>query len=175
YEGKPFALVQDSLEGKVPIEHLQDANAVPGVNLGTRAVNSVMQILTLAVEIEQAEVALNASNYGTNNKIALAGDSRWDHKDSDPAAQLREYGEAIRSAIGLRPHTWTLSASGFNALAEHPKILERFKYTSSDSVTKEMLARLFNLRRVEVGEAVYMNEGSSEMQAVWGNDAVLAC
>lgn len=174
YEGKPFALVQDSLEGKVPIEHMQDANQVPGVNLGSRAVNGVMNILSLSLEIEQAGVALNAANYATNNKDTLSGTDQWTDPTSDPAKQLREYGEAVRAAIGLRPNTLNLSASGFNALAEHPKIQERFKYTSSDSITKEMLARLFNLRRVEVGEAVYMDEGSDVMQDVWGNAAVLA-
>src|SRR5690606_18773494 len=37
YEGKPFALVQDALEGQVPWEHMQDANQVPGIDLGTQA------------------------------------------------------------------------------------------------------------------------------------------
>ncbi|PND29710.1 hypothetical protein C1I89_33255, partial [Achromobacter pulmonis] len=57
YEGKPFALVQDALEGKVPWEHMQDAAQVPGIDLGTEATNEVMEILSLALEIEQAEIA----------------------------------------------------------------------------------------------------------------------
>ncbi|KXA72496.1 major capsid protein [Bordetella hinzii] len=174
YEGKPFALVQDALEGKVPWEHMQDAAQVPGIDLGTEATNEVMEILSLALEIEQAEIATKAANYGANNKDTLAGSDVWNDPDSDPAKQIREYREAVRSIVGLRPNTMVVSAAGFNALAEHPKILERFKYTSSDSVTKEMLAKLFNLRTLEVGEAVYMNEGSDQMVDVWGNVAVLA-
>lgn len=174
YAGKQFALVQEKLEGKVPVEHMQDASQVPGINLGSRAVNGVMGILSLSLEIEQATLALNPASYGANNKDTLSGTDQWTDATSDPAKQLREYGEAVRGAIGLRPNTLVLAPSGFNALAEHPKVLERFKYTSSDSITKEMLARLFNLRRVEVGEAVYMNEGTDVMQDAWGNAAVLA-
>lgn len=174
YEGKPFALVQDALEGKVPWEHMQDANQVPGIDLGTESTNEVMNILSLALEIEQAEIATNAANYGADHKVTLSGTDRWTDDASDPAKQIREYREAVRAAIGIRPNIMEVSAAGFNALCEHPKVLERFKYTSSDSVTADMLAKLFNLRRIVVGEAVYMNEGSSAMVDVWGNAAVLA-
>ncbi|CAM5520785.1 major capsid protein [Eoetvoesiella caeni] len=173
YAGKPFALHQDSLEGVVPFEHMQDASEVPGLNLGTEAVNEVLSILHRETEIEQAGIALNAGNYGNDNKVTLAGTDQWTDPASDPAAQIREYGEAIRAKVGIRPNTLALSAAGFNALCEHPKILERFKYTSSDSVTKEMLAKLLNLAKVVVGEAVYMSDAES-MVDVWGKDAVLA-
>lgn len=174
YEGKPFALFQDALEGKVPWEHMQDANQVPGIDLGTESANEVMNILSLGLEIEQAELALNAANYSINNKDTLSGTDQWTDPSSDPAKQIREYREAVRSIVGIRPNVMEVPASGFNALCEHPKILGRFKYTSSDSITADMLAKLFNLRRLVVGEAVYMNEGSEQMVDVWGNAAVLA-
>ncbi|MCE8004228.1 major capsid protein [Billgrantia ethanolica] len=174
YEGKPFALVQDALEGQVPWEHMQDANQVPGIDLGTEATNEVMDIMSLSLEIEQARIATDPNNFSANNKDTLSGTDQWTSSESDPAKQIREYREAVRSIIGLRPNVMEVSAHGFNALCEHPKILERFKYTSSDSITAEMLAKLFNLRRLVVGEAVYMEEGSDTMVDVWGNSATLA-
>jgi len=176
YDGKPFALVQDSLEGLVPWEHMQDANQVPGIDMGAEAINEVMSILTLSLEIEQANLATDANNFSASNKVSLGSGEYWDDYStpSDPAAQVREYRETVRGIVGLRPNVMVVSAKGFAALAEHPKILERFKYTSSDSITAEMLARLFNLRRVVVGDAVYMEEGSNAMVDVWGNNAVLA-
>lgn len=173
YEGKPFALVQDRLEGQVALENAEEAAAVPGLNLGTEAVNDVMSILHSSLEIEQAELARNAANYGANNKDTLAGTDLWTDPASDPAKQIREYREAVRSQVGLRPNVLALSPVGFNALAEHPKVLERFKYTSSDSVTVDMLAKLFNITKVVVGEAVYADDAGG-MVDVWGNDAVLA-
>ncbi|MEX0617536.1 MAG: major capsid protein [Pseudohongiellaceae bacterium] len=174
YEGKPFALHQDALEGKVPWENMQDAARVPGIDLGTRAVNSVMRIMTLGVEIEQAEMATDPTNYPTANKDTLSGTDQWTDAGSDPAAQIRDYRETVRGIVGVYPNVMEISARGFAALQEHAKILERFKYTSSDSITADMLARLFDLRQLVVGKAVYMDEGSETMTDAWGRSAVLA-
>ncbi|HEY9279767.1 MAG TPA: major capsid protein [Eoetvoesiella sp.] len=174
YQGRTFSLVQDALEGMVPREHLEDALEVPGIDLGVTAVNEIMDILSLSLEVEQAKIATDAANYKDSNKVTLSGTDQWSDPASDPALQIRECGDTIRGRIGARPNVLVLSSDGFNVLAEHPKIIERFKYTSSASVTTEMLARLFNVRRVAVGEAVYMNEGDEQVQDVWGNDAVLA-
>ncbi|WP_218940644.1 major capsid protein [Pusillimonas noertemannii] len=174
YRGQPFVLTQDALEGMVPIEHVEDAAQVPGLDLGKAAVTEVMDILSLGLEIEQAQLATDASKYSANNKVALAGSDRWSDPSSDPAQQVRQYGEAVRGRIGTRPNVLLVSASGFNALIDHPKIIERFKYTSSASITTEMLAQLFNVRRVAVGEAVYLEQNADDMQDVWGNSAVLA-
>jgi len=175
YEGKPFALVQEALEGQVPWEFMQDANQVPGIDMGTEAVNEVMNILTLSLEIEQAEKATDANNYSTPNKVALSSGEYWDDYDtpSDPAKQIRDYRETVRGIVGLRPNVMVIGAAGYAALTEHPKVQERFKYTSSDSITVEMLAKLFNLRRVAVGDAVYMQDDGT-MVDVWGNNGVLA-
>lgn len=174
YEGKTFVLTQDALEGMVPFEHLEDANTVPGIDLGEVAVNEVMDILSLALEIEQAELALDPANYGVDSKITLAGTDQWSHAESDPVKQIQDYREAVRRKVGIRPNVMEVSALGFNALTEHPAIVDRFKYTSSNSLTADMLAKLFNLRKLVVGEAVYMEEGSDQMHDVWGNAAVLA-
>lgn len=176
YEGKPFALVQDALEGQVPWEHMQDANQVPGIDLGTQAVNEVMDILTLSLEIEKANKATNPDNYPDENTMSLGSGEYWDDYDtpSDPLAQVDDARESVRQKVGIRPNVMLVSAKGFAALSRHPKVVERFKYTSSDSITAEMIARLLQLRRVAVGDAVYMEDGATNMTDVWGNSAVLA-
>ncbi len=174
YEGKPFALVQDALEGLVPWEHMQDANEVPGIDLGAEAVNEVMNILTLALEIEQAELATDSGKYESSSKETLSGDDQWSHDDSDPGEAVDDYKEDVRKKVGLRPNVLGINGKTFARLSRHPKIKEQFKYTSSDSVTADMLAQYFKLRRVAVFESVYMEEGDDDMKDVWPNKAVLA-
>ncbi|PWG62855.1 major capsid protein [Spiribacter halobius] len=174
YEGKPFALVQDALEGMVPWEHMEDANQVPGIDLGREAASETMEILSLALEIEQADLARDANNYSTSHKTALSGTDQWSDGSSDPSAQVRDYKETVRQAVGMRPNVAVISAAVFAQLAEHPKIVDRVKYTSSDSVTVELIARLWGLRRVAVGDAVYLGDGATQMTDVWGKDVVLA-
>ncbi|MGE4406048.1 hypothetical protein [Pseudomonas sp.] len=173
YLGKPFALFNDALEAPVPREYLRDASQVPGIDLGTRAVNLVMRSITLALEVEQANLALNAALYDANHKVALAGADKWSDPASKPIAQMEDYREAVRASTGVYPNLLTLSAQAFSALSTNEQLLDKFKHTSPDSLTPELLARLFKLSKVVVGEAVVADDAGA-FTDVWGNNAVLA-
>lgn len=172
YAGKPFALVQDALDGQVPREHMRDARAVPGVELGTRAVNTTMSALSLTLENEQAQMARNAANYDANHKVDLAA-AKWTSDANNPITDIDAGREAIRSSVGIYPNTLVLSAKAFNAAKNNANVLNRFKYTSSDSVTAEMLASIWNVQKVVVGVAISFDDAGVSTD-VWGNDAVLA-
>lgn len=174
YTGTPYALKQHALSGSVPIELMEDAAAVPGIDLGKIAVNNVMEIIGLRLEVEQATLALNAANYAASNKATLSGTSQWSHASSNPAQAIRNAREAIRSLVGRYPNLLTLSAKAYAALQENTSILDRFKYTSRDSITTDMLAKLFDVDEVVVGKAVYMNPATGTFADVWGKDAVLS-
>lgn len=172
YLGKPFALVQDSLEGKVPFEHLRDANRMPGVNLGTRATNGVMRALALALEKEQADIARNAANYDANHVIDLAA-AKWTDDTNNPNKDLDTGKTAIADTIGMEPNTLVLSRAAFYAAKNNANVVNRFKYTSKESITPEMLANLWDLERVVVGKAISFDDAGNAT-ALWGADAVLA-
>lgn len=59
-DGK-FALTEDSLEAIVPREKLQDAAAVPGIDLATRSITAVTKVVLRSLEIEQAALATTSS------------------------------------------------------------------------------------------------------------------
>lgn len=174
YAADPISVVQESLEGLVPFEIMEEADQLPNVDLGREAVDMVMESLTLNLEVEQAKLATDPDQYATGHKVALSGSDKWTSPDSDPGAQMREYKETVRRAIGRYPNTLQLSPDAFNALAEHPKIQERFKFTSSDSLTAEMLARYFQLDRVSVGMTVVVEENDNDARDVWENVGILA-
>lgn len=173
YQGAPFALLNHSLEGVLPDEYRRDALAVPGIDLGREIVQGVMDAMTLRLEFEQAQVALNPANYDANHQVVLNGMDKWSHQAMLPAKQIREFREVIRTEIGVRPNTLALSVRAFNALVENPSIVERFRYTSHESITAEMIAGLLELEQVVVGEAIYVNQ-AEQMVDIWGNNAVLA-
>ena len=176
YEGKPFKLVQDALNSAVPRELLSDAMKVPKVDMGVRAVNTCMFSLTLTLEAEQAKLATDANSYATDKKLALSASSQWSDPSSDPAKDISTAKEVVRLSAGLDPNRMVISKKGFNALKEHPKIIERFKYTSSDSITAAMLANLFELDVLAVGKSVALEsmEDNAPFVDIWGNSAVLA-
>jgi len=173
YQGKPYALENHALEAPVPREYMRDASKVPGVNLGTRAVNLVMRAEGLGLEIQQAALATDASQYGTNNKITLAGTDKFSDDTSDIFGTFDDAKEAVRSSCGMYPNVALFGPKAFRATKNHAKVVDRFKYTSKDSVTPEMLANLLELDRVVVGKAVKATD-AGVMSDVWGNYIVLA-
>lgn len=175
YDGAAYALESHSLEGVVPFEIMQDANAVPGIDMSRVAVMKTQNIIQLRTENAQAVVARTAASYAASNKVTLSGTSQWSDYSgtSDPSANIETAKEAIRASIGRRGNTVLLSAQAFSKIKQHPKILDRIKYTGRDSVTVEMLASLWDVKRVVVGDAVYSTE-AGVMTDIWGKDVVVA-
>lgn len=175
YSGSSFALEQHALEGVVPFEDLEEADAVPGIDLGKGALYKTQNIIGLRLEYAQAVLATTAANYPAGSKTTLSGTAQWSDQTSgvsDPAKDIETGKEAIRARIGKRPNTLILGPLVFSALKTHPKIVDRIKFTGRDSLTKEILANLFDIEKVFVGDAIYDSGGT--FVDVWGKSAVLA-
>nr|WP_233093162.1 major capsid protein [Paracoccus sp. IB05] len=114
-----------------------------------------MDSLTLSLEVEQAKLATDPANYGAGNKPALVTDDCWNKPNSDPLGDIETAKEKLRCTCGVDPNRMAISGAGFRALKHHPKIAERFKYTTAESVTAKMLAGLFELEELAVGKAVF--------------------
>lgn len=177
YGSDTVSLVQDALEGVVPIEHQQEAEKVPGIDLGAHAINMILDVVDLGLEFDAAQLARNAANYDADHKVSLVAGDRWSADTSDPGKDIGTGKDAVRAFIGRRPNTLVLGPSAAAALKNHPKVKEQFKYVSKDSITLEMLAAFFELERVVAGDAVYLPEDapdSAKATDIWGDDAILA-
>ncbi len=175
YAGSNYALEQHALEGLVPFEIMEDANQVPGIDMAKVAVMSTQNIIALRTEKAQADLATTAANYAASNKVTLAGVNQWSDYSgtSDPSKDIANAVEAIRSKVGRRGNTVVMGAAVFNQLKNHPKIIDRIKYTGRDYVTPELLANLWNVKRVLVGDAVYADDAGT-FSDVWGKFVVVA-
>ncbi|WP_226941878.1 hypothetical protein [Pseudooceanicola spongiae] len=121
YASDPIALVQDALEGVVPLEHQEEAMSIPGIDLGAGAVNMVLDVIDLGHEYEAAQLARGAANYDANHKLALVGADRWGSATSDPSGDMDAGKEAVRRSIGRYPNTLTLGPTAFTSLKNNPK------------------------------------------------------
>lgn len=177
YASDPISLVQDALEGVVPIEHQQEAESVPGVDLGQNAIQMVLDMLDLGLEYDVATMARTTGNYAASNRVTLTTTARWTQSASTPFQDVRAGREVIRRMTGRYPNTLVLGATACNALQVHQSVKDQFKYTSSESITTKMLAAYFDVDDVVVGKAVFLPETAADTaQAtdIWGDDAILA-
>lgn len=174
YAGKPYAIVPNALEATVPDENDNEARQVPGLDLASDSVEVVLDVMELSHEYECADLARNASLYDVNHKVALVGQNRWKGTVGDPSVDIQTAIEAVRKSVGVRPNIVVLSASAFAACQFNPKILDRLKYTGRDAVTVEILAKLWNVKTVEVAEAVGASGADDDLSDIWGDDVIVA-
>jgi hypothetical protein len=176
YSNQSYGIVDHALSAVVPIELQEEAQAVPGINLASASVRTVQDALRLRLEVEQAGIATTAASYAASNKTTLSGTSQWSdftNGVSDPIANIETAKDAIRSDIGRRPNTIIMGPTVYKSLRQHPKIIDRIKYTGRDVPTVELLASLFGVDTVLVGDAVSSTD-AGVFSDVWGKFVVVA-
>lgn len=177
YGSGNYALVDYGLEGQVPIEVLQEGMAGPGIDHAAMAIRKVSAIMALRLEKQAADIARTAGSYASSNKVTKTSTAQWSDLTSgvsDPIADVETAKDAVRAAIGRRPNTVVMGAAVMTKLRQHPKVIDRIKYTGRDVVTEDLLASLFGVQRVVVGDAIYANDAGTTFTDVWGKDVVVA-
>jgi hypothetical protein len=175
YEGAPFACVQDAVEIPIPREFQQTAEVMPGIDLGSRAVRRAMNVILKSLEYDQAALAVNASNY-EDNTTTLSGSSQWDNTgdaSSDPVEQLLDFKETVRAQTGMYPNVVTFGPLPWNAFKRHPVVRDQYKYTSSRSITTDMIAELLEVEMVQVAKAVTADD-LNNLSDIWGDNVVMS-
>jgi hypothetical protein len=99
------------------------------------------------------------------------------YASSDPINDIEAAKSVILSRTGMEANTLVLGYEVFRQLKNHPDLVDRIKYTSSQTITEDMLARMFDLDRVVVAKAVKAtnNEGASEAYGFAYGKAALLC
>lgn len=175
YTSGSYALEQHALEAVAPWEHQQEASQVAGIQLASMAVRKTQNIIALRLEKAQADLATAAASYAAANKTTLSGTSQWSDFSgtSNPSKDIETAKDAIRAQIGKRGNTVVMGPAVWSKVRQHPAIIDRIKYTGRDSITLDMLATLWGVDRVLVGDAIY-SDASGAMADVWGKFVVVA-
>lgn len=175
FGSQKYAMTNHKLAAKLPIEIAKQAETVPHVDLATISVLTTFAIMTLELEREQAALARSAVNYGFNNKMTLTGAQKWTDPSSTPKQDVAAARAAIRRATGKNPTVGVMGPDVLAALEVHPAIVDHFKYTSSASITLEMLAGYLQIPKLVVGNAISSPDSDAAgFVDVWGGDLILA-
>lgn len=176
-----FTLSPDSYDAEawwtaVPLSELQRANADPAVPLDQAAMRLVTQRMLIRRDRLFATTFMTAGVWGTG-VVGGTDFTAWDDAASDPEVDIQLGKETVLQNTGIEPNTLTVSYPVHLALKRHPIVKDRFKYTSSDSITEQMLARFFEVEQYRVAKSVYATnaEGAAEnMSFIMGKHALLS-
>ncbi len=133
--------------------------------------------IQLRREIDLQTLCQTKTNWGNNTSLTSTLAWSANTTTSNPITQLDSAASVILQNSGKKPNVLAVSDPQFRAMKEHTSILERIKYTSPDSVTPQMIARLVNVEKVLVAESTYnsADEGiSPSMAFIWTDTAFLA-
>jgi len=159
------------------------ANADAPINVDREAAEFVTHRLLLRRELQFVSDYMTAGVWGTTATGVASGAStgqfvQWDnYTDSDPIDDIEEAKADILSVTGMQANTLVLGYDVFRSLKHHPDLVDRIKYTSSQTITEDMLARMFDIDRVLVSKAIRATnaEGATEGYSfATGKTALLA-
>lgn len=160
------------------------ANADAPINVDREAAEFVTHRLLMRREIQFVQDFMTGGVWGnTASGVASASPTagqftQWsDYTNSDPIEDIEEGKADILSVTGLEANTLVLGYEAFRQLKNHPDLVDRIKYTSSQTITEDMLARMFDIDRVLVSKSIKATnaEGAAEAYAfTTGKSAMLA-
>lgn len=101
----------------------------------------------------------------------------WDNGASNPQNDIFTGKETVLQNTGFEPNTLVVSYSVHIQLKQHPAIRDVIKYTSSDSITADLIARYFEVDKYVVDRGVYntANEGATASFAFTIGKHALLC
>lgn len=168
YNAKNYALVNE-----FAFEDMVNADTV--LSGRDKRARGIKNNLTLDWEDRVASKITSGSNLGSYT--TLSGTAQWsDYANSDPVNDIEVGRASIRSTTGLTPNTLILSWDVFRKLKQHPDIIDRIKYVQKGVVTADVMAAVFEVDRILVGQAIKNTaaEGKPGTFAdVWGKNAIL--
>lgn len=151
-------------------------NADDPLNQDADAAKFIMQTLLIGREKLWSDTYFTTGVWGTD-LVGGTGFTKWSAANSDPEADIDDQKIAILQNTGKKANTLVVDLATHLRLKKHPLVQERFKYTSSDSITTAMLAAFFEIDRYLVGMASHnaaAEHATASNQMILGDNALLA-
>jgi hypothetical protein len=157
------------------IDYIEEEETPNTARLEHRITRQLVDMMQLGREKEVADLVQNTSMYDSamKNEIDAAHAFNDYSLSIDPLSIIEEGMVAVRNKIARYPNTMIIGDSSYRALVNHPKIIERVKYTGSGNVNRKALAELLDIDRIYVGMAV-MTEDGTTFNDVWQDNIILA-
>ena len=171
-----FSTVEHGYEKLLP-DPVRNASQTPE-DLQMKDVQFLTNALQLDLEKSVADKLFTSSVWGAGD-VTLSGTNQWDdYANSDPIKDAKTARLAIHQLVGEFPNTMFIGISSWQKLIEHPLLLDKYKYTQKGILTEDLVAAVFGVNEVVVGDTSYNSaaEGQTAVGAnIWGPNALFLC
>ena len=167
-----YATERHALQELVEDDEIQNADAP--IQPMSDSARIIAEKLMIRREKRLATKLQAAGTYPAGHTLTLAAAKRWDNftsATSDPNADVAAARIQIFSQTARKPNVMILPREVFENVREHPRVLDRIKYTQVGVITAELLANLFDIEKVIVTGAMEntANEAQTDSLAfIWG-------
>ncbi len=155
------------------IDHQTAANVDLALDLERAAVAKVTRDILIREDLDFVAKYFATGIWNADTPVGIT----WDNVNSTPIEDIRGRWYVMVQNSGMIPSDLTLGPNTYKRLQDHPDILDRIKYTQTAIVTKDLIASVLDLRRVNVlfGVANSANEGAATGTFAFnaGNHALL--
>lgn len=150
------------------------ANASKNFNLQREAMEYVTRKILLKQEMKWVNTYLVSGAWADTD----VGGTDFDQFSEPTSAPIELFSGEISTMLestGIEPNTLVLGYKIFNSLKNHPDFVDRVKYSSSDAVSEQIMARLIGIDRILVAKAVVASgKGATKTSAfAFGKNALL--
>lgn len=174
--GVDWEFTKDSFYAQVwglhyDIEDQLRSNADANFQFDTAGTELITQQMLLRRDLEWIS-SYFASNIwgetitGTTSTAPGAGYfTQFDVAGSTPIEVFRAAKLRFKRRTGMMPNIAVFSPNAYNALLDHPEIIERIKYTQSGFLTEQLIAQAIGIDQVLVASAVQATNYDEELIA----------
>jgi len=137
-----------------PLSDMVQVNADQGLALDVACTKLVTQRCLIRRERQFVSTFMVGSVWGTT--VTGGTDfTKWDDYSSDPQKDIDTGKKAVWENTSFVPNKFIVSYPIHQALKRHPAIKDMIKYTSSESVTAEIIAKYLEVDEYLVMYAIY--------------------
>lgn len=168
-----FETLEKDIE--MAVDYIEEEESEDFSRMEQRIAKQLTDIIQLDKEREAAGLVQNPDNYISDLKLSIDANHAFDDytKSIDPVLIIRECMSAVRTRIARYPNTMIIGDSAFQALSNHPMILDRVKYSGLANVNTNLLSEILGIPAIHVGLSVHSADGST-FEDVWGDNIILA-
>jgi len=128
------------------VDHQTAANVDVALDLDRAAVMKVTRDILIREDLDFMAKYFATGIWNNDTTVGVT----WDNVNSTPIEDIRGRWYVVVQNTGYLPSDFTIGPNVYKRLQDHPDILDRIKYTQTAIVTKELIASVLDVARVNV-------------------------